>query len=177
MPIFFFPLCVRFAGSCFEVLLPGLQDSMMIYVHHDPHLHMDIRGITIGCPFLIITSFYILRPARVIRSVFPVLRGSYCFVRNGTAATQNALIYHRRAPDSPPEKRAQQGEYPSDDDRVDRTKKKRLKECVCNTEVPSNLLWVPTGLNFHTEAEFDFCIFLCASDPSKLFRNTIARWL
>lgn len=48
--------------------------SMMIYVHYHAHLHMDIRGITIGSPFLIITSFYIPRPPRVMRSVFLAAR-------------------------------------------------------------------------------------------------------
>ena len=42
---------------------------------------------------------------------------------------------------------------------------------------PHRILWVPTGLNFHTEAEFDFCNLLCAPNSFGILRDTTVWWL
>jgi hypothetical protein len=95
----------------------------MIYVHYDPHLHMDIRGI-IDWLSLLNHDYFLHPPSAKNDEYFP--RGLYCFVRNETAVPPGAIEHttasmcRRWAPGSRPKKREQQARNASDDDRVDR---------------------------------------------------------
>jgi hypothetical protein len=39
------------------------------------------------------------------------------------------------------------------------------------------LLLIPTGLNLHNDAEFQFCIFFLSPNPSGIYRDFIALYL
>lgn len=99
----------------------------------------------IGYPLLIITSFYILRPPRMMSSVFLAARIASSGMRLQYPRAQLNVrrinvLYHRRLPGSPRKRREWQGRNDSDDDRVDSIEKK-AEECALPARSMTRVHW------------------------------------